>query len=95
VALIFGVQATLRAMYIPASLLIMSIFFFYIYGMLEQGIMIAISIIIIIPLCYFAYKLHSDMTIKRAEQIQKYMKFNMLSIVISFIVHDIFTRLSI
>ena len=99
IAVVCGINKTLYFMMIPAFLMIASLIYFYQIGLINSFMNITLHLTITIPLILFFFILlglcnktkHNSITLidDKFAKIQKYMKFNMILIVIVFVINHL------
>ncbi len=88
-AVALGKEKALIYSYFPAGLMIVSVFVMFFLSFLTIEMFLILNIIIIVPLFVFFYIMHKSLHKVIVADVQKYMKLNMLSIVLLYITNDI------
>ena len=95
VAAVLGKKNTVKLLFIPTFFLITPIFVFLNLGIINNiqwlilNLVITLPIIILLIMLKISLKLNHDIFLKNISKIQKIMKFNMLLIVLIFVINDI------
>jgi len=90
ITVLLGLRKTLYLSYIPAMITVLSFNLMYILNQISIELFYILNIIIVIPFIVFYYIMHKSLHRVIVANVQKYMKLNMLSIVLLYVVYDFF-----
>lgn len=89
IAVIYGKAKTIQVSYVPAILMMLSFFIMFQYKMISPDIFLLLNVLVTVPVFVFFYILRKSLHKQIVCMIQKYMKINMLIIVLMYMINDV------